>query len=190
MRMESIDEICALDVSAFDVPAWARWVAANGSGAVWAYREKPTPDKHSKWWLRMHVQMGDVVYLCTIDMTGIDWRRTLTPVNIGLHATAARRASLNLSISSSVHSQPPQPWCERCGLLEDICRGHDDAIPGDVAETLFAQHSASWCQRLIDELLTLLEAAKDSERHASLEAATFTPDTDCYFALSSAGAVE
>ena len=39
------------------------------------------------------------------------------------------------------------------------------SIPCDVAEALFAGHSASWCQRLIDELLTLLEAAMDAERH-------------------------
>lgn len=43
-----------------------------------------------------------------------------------------------------------------------------DAMPADVAEALFAQHSAGWCERLIDELLALMEAAKDAERHARI----------------------
>ena len=202
-----------LDVSRWQLPPWAKWVAADADGIVYAYENCPTIYSDGVWRAD-----GMSSRCCAISMAGIDWRRTLTPVN---------------------QSQPePQadtidaaPWCAQCNLPEDICRGHDvpapastdatapavqisihaAALPGDVAETLFAQHSASWCERLIDELLTLLEAAKDSERHtriwdmvtqylqddaltprydASLEAATFTPDTDCYFALSSAGAVE
>lgn len=43
-----------------------------------------------------------------------------------------------------------------------------DALPADVAAALLAKHSAAWCERLIDELLTLLEAAKDAERHARI----------------------
>jgi len=50
----------------------------------------------------------------------------------------------------------PQTWCEKCNLPDDICRGHDDAIPADVAAALTAQHSAEWRERLIDELLALL----------------------------------
>ena len=48
------------------------------------------------------------------------------------------------------------PWCEQCNLQEDICRCHDDAIPGDVAAALLAKHSAAWCERLSGELSALL----------------------------------
>ena len=51
--------------------------------------------------------------------------------------------------------------------VEQIAIGAD-AMPADVAEALFAKHSAGWCERLIDELLTLMEVAKDAERHARI----------------------
>lgn len=63
------------------------------------------------------------------------------------------------------NEEKAQPWCEQCNLQEDICRCHDDAIPGDVAAALLAKHSAAWCERLSGELSALLEAAKDAERH-------------------------
>jgi hypothetical protein len=151
-----------LDVSQFNVPSWAKWVAADENGIVRAYAEEPIAD--------ILIWDADGLHqsLRRIDMTGIDWRSTLTPVN--------------------VEQKQAQKWCAQCNLPEDICRGHDvpapastdatapavqisihaAALPGDVAETLFAQHSASWCERLIDELLTLLEAAKDKERHARI----------------------
>lgn len=45
------------------------------------------------------------------------------------------------------------------------------AIPADVAAQLWATHSDDWCIRLIDELLALMEAAKDAERHERIAAA-------------------
>jgi hypothetical protein len=102
MRLESIDEIRAqgvavyphvvekahlLDVGAFVVPKWARWIAANESGAVWAYGEKPFTSSIAKWWILRHATMA--LYLDTIDMTGIDWRRTLTAVNILSEGTSS-----------------------------------------------------------------------------------------------------
>lgn len=45
------------------------------------------------------------------------------------------------------------------------------AIPADVAAQLWATHSDDWCIRLIDELLELMEAAKDAERHDRIAAA-------------------
>lgn len=38
-------------------------------------------------------------------------------------------------------------------------------IPATVAAALWSTHSDEWCIRLIDELLELMEAAKDAERH-------------------------
>ncbi len=42
------------------------------------------------------------------------------------------------------------------------------ALPGDVAAALVAQHSAGWCERLIEELDALIEVSHDSERHARI----------------------
>lgn len=55
-----------------------------------------------------------------------------------------------------------------------------DAIPGDVAAALWSTHSDEWCIRLIDELLELMEASKDAERHERIAAAI----------LAGAGALE
>lgn len=54
------------------------------------------------------------------------------------------------------------------------------AIPGVVAAQLWALHSDDWCIRLIDELLDLMEATKDAERHERIAAAI----------LAGAGALE
>lgn len=54
------------------------------------------------------------------------------------------------------------------------------AIPADVAAQLWATHSDDWCIRLIDELLDLMEASKDAERHERIAAAI----------LAKAGALE
>lgn len=53
-------------------------------------------------------------------------------------------------------------------------------IPATVAAQLWAMHSDEWCIRLIDELLELMEAAKDAERHERIAAAI----------LAGAGALE
>ena len=54
------------------------------------------------------------------------------------------------------------------------------AIPSDVAAQLWSLYSDDWCVRLIDELLELMEAAKDAERHERIAAAI----------LAKAGALE
>mgnify|MGYP000845412404 FL=1 len=53
-------------------------------------------------------------------------------------------------------------------------------IPATVAAQLWSTHSDEWCIRLIDELLELMEAAKDAERHDRIAAAI----------LAGAGALE
>ena len=53
-------------------------------------------------------------------------------------------------------------------------------IPATVAAQLRSTHSDDWCIRLIDELLELMEAAKDAERHERIAAAI----------LAKAGALE
>ncbi len=89
-----------LDVNNLAAPAWARWIAADYDGKVWAYENCPAFSGDGMW----HIH-GWKSHLDTIDMIGIDWRRTLTPVNV---------------------EQPTQLWCEQCNLPEDICRGHDN----------------------------------------------------------------
>ncbi len=115
MRLESIDEIRAqgvtvyphvvekaqpLDVSRFNVPDWARWVAADSYGNVFSYSRRPSNDDGTAWVIQGYTYS---MFIATINMVGIDWRSTLTAVNV----------------------EQPQPWCERCNLPEDICRGHD-----------------------------------------------------------------
>lgn len=138
-----------LDVSRFDVPTWAKWIAANDSGAVWVYSEKPYTNDANQWWVPYSA--NGVLYLCTIDMTGIDWRKTLTQVNQDAPTVPAAQVSI-----------------------------YADAIPADVAAQLWSTHSAEWCVRLIDELLDLMEASKDAERHERIAAAI----------LAKAGALE
>lgn len=79
--------------------------------------------------------------------------------------------------------QRQEPAAEPLPLLEVPAAQvaiHADAIPADVAAALLAHHSAEWCVRLIDELLDLMEAAKDAERHERIAAAI----------LAKAGALE
>lgn len=64
-----------LDVSQFDVPEWAKWLAMDEDGNVSAYASKPT--------------LGDFVWFGkeyswragVLKSSKIDWRQTLTPVN-------------------------------------------------------------------------------------------------------------
>ena len=87
-----------LDVSRWQLSPWAKWAAAESCGSVFEHECKPHVDRD------MWAYGGRCMLIGTISMTGIDWRQTLTAVNVGLHA---------------------QP----CNLPEDICRGHDDAVP-------------------------------------------------------------
>ena len=116
MILESVDEIRAqgvtvyphvvekaqpLDVSRFNVPDWARWVAADSYGNVFSYSRRPSNDDGTAWVIQGYTYS---MFIATINMVGIDWRSTLTAVNV----------------------EQPQPWCERCNLPEDICRGHEE----------------------------------------------------------------
>ena len=67
----------ALDISRFDVPADARWIATDHDGALYAFTDRPGCFDGKHW-------MSDGErswYLGQIDMTGIYCRKTLTPVN-------------------------------------------------------------------------------------------------------------
>lgn len=57
---------------------------------------------------------------------------------------------------------------------------HADAAASDVAAALLAYHSADWCIRLIDALITKLEVEPDADRHERIAAAI----------LAGAGALE
>jgi hypothetical protein len=105
-----VEKAQPLDVSRFNVPDWAQWVAADSDGFVFPYEERPSVSRDC-W-----SNTGDRQVTCigTISMDGIDWRRTLTAVNV---------------------EPQPQPWCEQCNLPEDICRGHDDATRRRVVRT-------------------------------------------------------
>lgn len=179
MRLESVDEIRAqgvtvcphvvepaqpLDVSRLAVPDWARWTAADSYGHVFAYSHRPSNEDGTAWTTHNYTYC---MFIGIIDMTGIDWRRTLTPV------------------------QPTQPWCEQCNLPLDICRGHDEhlrahgRLPVNVLAHQLAQLSPddisalarqlvaadeSQCDRLIDALIGAFEMQPKRQRATELAA--------------------
>ena len=139
-----------LDVNNLAAPAWARWIAADYDGKVWAYENCPAFSGDGMW----HIH-GWKSHLDTIDMIGIDWRRTLTPVNVepargilpGLTGIDWRQTltpvpaqhsdfmQAHIATEVAVIDAQPQTWCARCNLPDDICRGHD---ADDLAAALLA----------------------------------------------------
>jgi hypothetical protein len=118
-----------LDLSPWTLSPWAKWVAADADGYVDEYECKPHTDRE------MWAYGGRCKIVGRIDMTGIDWRQTLTPVNQADTIEAARciLSGLTGGESSEVvqrrlwgYEDDAQPWCEQCNLPLDICRGHDD----------------------------------------------------------------
>jgi len=118
-----VEKAQPLDVSRWQLSRWARWVAADDGGDVWEYKSQPVilAGNHIKrWW------PGDgwAKAIGTIDITGIDWRRTLTPVN---QAQPEPQAT----------ATDAQPWCARCNLPDDVCRGHEEITqPSPTVETI------------------------------------------------------
>lgn len=121
-----------LDVSRWQLSPWAKWVAADEDGVVYMYENCPTTYNNGMWGLWRAT--GISTRCGCIDLAGIDWRLTLTPVN---------------------QEQPAQPWCTDCNLPEDICRGCYDTVPSPTVETivplwqpLTAQHGEAMAKRL------------------------------------------
>lgn len=157
-----------LDVSRWQLSLWAKWVAViDNSGEVWEYEDEPHIAV-AMW----HWGNGSRAQcIGTIDMTGVDWRQTLTPVNQEQqaqnerHNITLRNIEAARGILSGLTGGEPsevvqrrlrgyeddaQPWCERCNLPEDICRGHDDPItqPSATVEVIVRR----WQQLNADEL--------------------------------------
>lgn len=142
-----------LDVSQWQLSPWAKWVAADADGNVNEYGDKPAT-VGAYFWSNQYKTAYN--YLGNIDLTGIDWRQTLTAVN------------------------QEQPWRERCNLSEDICRGHDDPVPTAVASdvTLSVTQPQSptvetivilWQQLTADQLVDLaLQLVQADAQRANL----------------------
>lgn len=98
MILESIDEIRAqgvavydyrtqeekaqpLDVSLFTVPDWARYIAADANRSVFAYEQRPEQSRIRNDWILIDDSDCRLQRIGTIDLSGIDWRKTLTAVN-------------------------------------------------------------------------------------------------------------
>lgn len=94
-----VEKAQPLDVSRWQLSPWAKRIAAESCGSVFEYECQPHVDRET-W-----AYGGRCRLIGTINMAGIDWRRTLTAVNA---------------------EQQPQPWCTDCNLPLDICRGHDN----------------------------------------------------------------
>lgn len=116
-----------LDVSRFNVPAWARWIAADKSGHIYPYSAEPVCGKYSWICHEGEIYINASNKLGTIDLTDIDWRLTLTPV------PSQPSDWMQAHIAAEVAAIDAQPWCERCNLPDDICRGHDEPAPTTLA---------------------------------------------------------
>jgi len=64
-----------LNVAQFPLAPWARWIAANQDGLVYQYEHEPAASM-PYWW----IAPGRQSYVGIIDLAGVDWRQTLTPV--------------------------------------------------------------------------------------------------------------
>ena len=104
MVLETLDEVKAqgvtvydyrqpetqpLDVAQFNVPSWARWIAADATGVVYAYKQKPVQSNNYLFWTILDFGFQNIG---RIDMTGIDWRKTLAAVNQEAHEPAITAA--------------------------------------------------------------------------------------------------
>lgn len=65
-----------LNVAQFPLAPWARWIAANQDGLVYQYEHEPAASM-PYWW----IAPGRQSYVGIIDLTGVDWRQTLTLVS-------------------------------------------------------------------------------------------------------------
>ncbi len=141
-----------LDVSQWQLSPWAKWVAADADGTVWEFDKKVTERLFA--WIILD-DIGKASYVGHINMAGIDWRRTLTAVNVepargilpGLTGIDWRQTltpvpaqhsdfmQAHIATEVAVIDAQPQTWCARCNLPDDICRGHD---ADDLAAALLA----------------------------------------------------
>jgi hypothetical protein len=204
----------ALDVIRWQLSPWAKWVAViDDTGEVWEYEDEPHIAVAMWHW-------GDgsrAQCIGTINMAGIDWRRTLTAVNVEQQSAAMEEITQpSPTVEAIVRRWQQLDAVTECDLAAAMVRAdehaaegfhmalgmaleavrsprynsaadlamakqpaahevpaaqiaiHADALPGDVAKALVAQHSAGWCERLIEELDAQIEVAHDSERHARI----------------------
>lgn len=70
-----VEKAQPLDVSRWQLSPWAKRIAAESCGSVFEYECQPHVDRET-W-----AYGGRCRLIGTINMAGIDWRRTLTAVN-------------------------------------------------------------------------------------------------------------
>jgi len=91
-----------LDVAQWKLSPWAKWAAADECGDVCEWEDRPYSGYCG--WL---CPTGQFNRVGTIDMAGIDWRKTLTPV------PAQHSDWMQAHIAAEVAVIDAQPWCER-----------------------------------------------------------------------------
>lgn len=135
-----------LDVSRFNVPDWARWIAMDANGEVWAYMHKPSPCAY-RW-------EGGVEVKCLGYNTPayLDWRQTLTPVNQAVQEPATDEHIAN-AVATVGQLSP-----------DDLATFAKQLVAADAAQ----------CDRLIDALITALELEPDNGRHGRIAAKVAT----------------
>jgi len=122
-----VEKAQPLDVSAFDVPSAARWISADRDGSVYPYSERPSMDESDAMWkYSSSHEMFDALVFClgTINMTGIDWRRTLTAVNVGLHAQPSPAAETIVVLWQQLDAM------QECDLAAAMVRASEHAAEG------------------------------------------------------------
>lgn len=110
-----------LDVSQWQLSPWAKWVAADAHGEVWQYQFEPVLARNV-W----GAQCGRFIFIGYIDMTGIDWRKTLTPVNQEQQAQNERHNITLRNIDAARGVLKGFFGCEPSEVVQRRMRGYSD----------------------------------------------------------------
>lgn len=92
LHQHVVEKAQPLDVSRWRLSPWAKWVAADASGDIFEFSVKPEPQEQRRIWVYNDPNCDEQYqHIGTIRMAGIDWRKTLTAVNVEQRAASAER---------------------------------------------------------------------------------------------------
>lgn len=114
-----------LDVSRWQLSPWAKWVAAESCGSVFEHNCKPHVDRE------MWAYGGRCRLIGTISMAGIDWRRTLTAVNVEQQPQAMEEITQpSPTIEVIVRRWQQLDAMQECDLAAAMVRADEHAAAG------------------------------------------------------------
>ena len=141
-----------LDLSKFNVPPGARWVAADGTGTVYAYEDAPHRIDIAEMWT---ADGGLCRRIGKVKPTSINWRESLTPVT---------------TIDTILDALLALDGAQECDLVAAFVRADPrraDAFLVTLAEALEPAQSASAPEtslRIIAEIVESLLILTPAER--------------------------